>query len=233
MDIVKTYHPELLKYKNRHVGEVCYIFGSGPSFLKFKKQEDGIFIGCNHIIKDQYIKKNIKYYFFGHGYTVYKDNTTPRGNHKKEVDDLGNHIEKFCMVSRNNDISVHKFTINDIKNLKNINAIPCDINLNNIYDNIESNSFLNHSIVFPATQFALYSGFSKIYLVGCDCNAYAEKNHKYFFYDDNKKNKKIDYNIVKWWREMYKFKNLHYPNTKFVNINPIGLKNIMDQDIYT
>jgi len=232
MNIVNTYHHELLKYKHSHVGEVCYIFGSGPSFLKFKKQEDGIFIGCNHIIKNQYIKDNIKYYFFGHGYTIYKHENSLYGNHKKEVDDLGNHIDKFCMVSRNNDISVHEFTIEDIKNLKNINALPCDINLNNIYEKIESHSFLNHSIVFPATQFALYCGFSKIYLVGCDCNDYSTTDKKYFF-DDNKNNTSIDYNNVEWWRKMYEFKNLVYPNTKIVNINPVGLKNMMDEDIYT
>ena len=68
MNIVKKYHSELLKYKNIHVGDVCYIFGSGPTFNRFKIQEEGIFIGCNHIIKNKYIRENIKYYFFGHGY---------------------------------------------------------------------------------------------------------------------------------------------------------------------
>jgi hypothetical protein len=232
MDIVNTYHHNLLKYKNIHIGETCYIFGSGPSFLKFKKEEEGIFIGCNHIIKNQYIKDNLKYYFFGHGYPIYKNNNSLYGNHKKEVDTLGNHIDKFCMVSRNNDISVHEFTIEDIKNLKNINALPCDINLNNIYENLENHSFLNHSIVFPATQFALYCGFSKIYLVGCDCNMYSCTDKKYFF-DDNTNNTSIDYNNILWWKKMHEFKNLVYPNTKIININPVGLKNLMDQDIYT
>ena len=63
MNIVKKYHSELLKYKNIHVGDVCYIFGSGPTFNRFKIQEEGIFIGCNHIIKNKYIRENIKYYF--------------------------------------------------------------------------------------------------------------------------------------------------------------------------
>ena len=63
MNIVRTYHPELLKYKNKHKGETCYIFGSGPTVNSFKLQEPGIFIGCNHIIKHEYIKKNLKYYF--------------------------------------------------------------------------------------------------------------------------------------------------------------------------
>ena len=55
MNIVHTYHSELFKYKNKHIGETCYIFGSGPTFNKFKLQEPGIFIGCNHIIKNNYI----------------------------------------------------------------------------------------------------------------------------------------------------------------------------------
>ena len=41
MNIVETYHPQFLKYKNKHQGETCYIFGSGKLIicLKFKMRE--------------------------------------------------------------------------------------------------------------------------------------------------------------------------------------------------
>ena len=40
MDIVGIYHKKLLKYKNIHKGEVCYLFGAGPTLNNFKKQEN-------------------------------------------------------------------------------------------------------------------------------------------------------------------------------------------------
>tara|TARA_Y100001970_G_C14153313_1_gene814006 strand:- start:723 stop:1412 length:690 start_codon:yes stop_codon:yes gene_type:complete len=227
MNIIKIYHKELLKYKNKHKGETCYIFGSGPTFNSFKLQEPGIFIGCNHIIKHEYIKKNLKYYFFGHGYTIYTSEDSIYGNHKKEVDNLGNEVEKFCMVSRDNDFSFHNFTEESIKNLKDINAIPCDMNLTHINIELDKEAFLNHSIVFPAIQFALYAGFSKIYLVGCDCNCMGYNT--YFFRNIEQKN--LDYSLISFWKQMYNFKKETFPNTKIININPIGLKGLMDGDI--
>ena len=90
---------------------------------KFKIQEKGIFIGCNHIIKNDYIRSNLKYYFFGHGYIYHNnDNDKLYGNHKKEVNNLEYDIEKFAMVSRNNDLNVHRFTQETINELYNINA---------------------------------------------------------------------------------------------------------------
>jgi len=230
MNIVNKYHKELLKFKNVHFGETCYIFGSGSSVHQFKIQEEGTFIGCNHIIKNNHIKENLKYYFFGHGYMEHKtDNIPIYGNHKKEVDALNNDIQKFAMVSRDNDISVHLFTPESIADLKNINAIPCDINLNFIYADLENNSFLNHSIIFPAVQFAMYAGFKKIYLVGCDCNGYFHSNG--FTGACASKAEPIDNDLVYYWKQMFEFKKIVYGDCSIININPVGLKGLMDADI--
>ena len=229
MIIIDTYHPQLLKYKDLHKGETCYIFGSGPSFNQFKLQEEGVFIGCNHIIKNLYIKNNLKYYFFGHGYTEYTTDNSPFGNHKQDVDTTGNHVEKFCMVSRDNDFDVHKFTSESIKQLENINALPCDININTLYKDLEHHPFLNHSIVFPATQFALYAGFKKIYLVGCDCTGYFGTNG----YLSNIQYGTLDRDLISWWEKLYQHKNNNYPTAQLISINPVGLKGVMDFDIYS
>lgn len=228
MNIVKTYHHNLLKYKDKHKGETCYIFGSGPSLNNFKIKEPGIFIGCNHIIKHKYIKDKLKYYFFGHGYAVLNSDDDPvYGNHQKEVNNLENHIEKFAMVSRDDDILVHKFTKEIINNLHKINAIPCDINVTNFFENLHEKSFINHSIVLPACQFALYAGFSTIYLVGCDCSGYYHSNS----FDLKHTNFHIDKDLIYWWSGLYKHKNKHYPSAKMISLNPVGLKGIMDNDI--
>ena len=228
MSIVETYHKKLLKYKNKHIDETCYIFGSGPSINKFKIQEKGIFIGCNHIIKNDYIRSNLKYYFFGHGYIDHNnDNDKLYGNHKKEVNNLEYDIEKFAMVSRNNDLNVHRFTQETINELYNINAIPCDLNLTNYYTDLDKNPFMNHSIVLPACQFALYAGFKTIYLVGCDCSGYYHSNS----FDLEDKNNQIDTGLIDWWSKLYIHKKTYYPKTKIINLNPVGLKELMDDDL--
>ena len=229
MNIINEYHKELLKFKNLHLGETCYIFGSGSTVQQFKIQEEGTFIGCNHIIKNAELKEKLKYYFFGHGYMEHKkDNTPIYGNHKKEVDSLDKNIQKFAMVSRDNDNSIHLFSYQEIKNLKNINAIPCDINIHHIYKDLEIKPFLNHSIIFPAVQFAIYAGFKKIYLVGCDCNGFFHTNN----FINGIKNTKIDNDLVYYWKQMFKIKNLYYSDCTIININPIGLKGLMDKDLF-
>jgi hypothetical protein len=229
MNIVELYHPQLLQYKNKHQNQTCYIFGSGPTVNDFIEQEPGSYIGCNHIIKNEQIKNKLQYYFFGHGYMEHNNDNTPiYGNHKQEVDNLPYDLEKFAMVSRDNNIDVHGFTYDDIERLTTINALPCDINIHNINKDLEYNSFLNHSIVFPAIQFALYCGYTKIYLVGCDCNGFYHSNSYH-----NNTNTNVDNSLVYWWEQMYNFKQNYYPDVNINSINPQGLKNIMDNDIFT
>jgi hypothetical protein len=245
MDTVGIYHKKLLKYKNIHKGEVCYLFGAGPTLNNFKKQENGIYIGVNHTLQKKEIRDNLKYYFFGHGYHyLTREEKKLCSGHKEMVDALNHNIvEKFCMVSLNNKfIPQHKFTPERVEALSKINAIPCDMNLHAFYTDIHNNSFMNHSIIFPAVQFALYAGFTKIYLVGCDCTG--SFHSKGFSHKNGNKTINgalaMDEKVVGpgghfkgWWEKLYKHKNKHYPNVKIININPVGLKNKMDKDIFT
>ena len=221
---------KLVEFRNLHLGETCYIFGSGSTVRDFKIQEEGAFIGCNNIIKIPEIRKNLKYFFFGHGYMQRNRDDIPIwGNYKREVDTLDKNIQKFAMVSRDNDIDVHGFTSNVIKNLKRMNAIPCDMNLDKLYKNLERRPFLNHSIVFPAIQFAMYAGFKKIYLVGCDCNGYFRNNS---FIDGARDRRDVDRQLTKRWVNILEFKNLNYSDCSIININPVGLEGMMDGDIF-
>ena len=46
-------------------------------------------------------------------------------------------------------------------------------------------------------------------------------------------NFKIDRHLIYWWKRLYKHKNEKYPLSKIINLNPIGLKGMMDNDINT
>ena len=142
MNIISEYQKDIIKYKNIYKNKSCYIIGSGPSINSFQEQEEGIYIGCNHIIKNKNFKNKLYFYFFGDGYTKYIDDSNKiYGNHKKEVDDLDIKINKLCMVSLNNNLNVHGFNKNIIDDLyKNKNTIPCDMNLETLHKNLEKKS---------------------------------------------------------------------------------------------
>jgi hypothetical protein len=192
MNIVNTYHKQISQFKNKHVGETCYIFGSGPTVANFKEIEPGVYIGGNHIIKNSEIRDKLKYYFFGDGYKKYQNETSSKvyQNHYKEVNELPYDLQKFCMVSRDNIlIRGLGYSQKDFVQLSKINAIPCDMTIQNINKDIDISPFYNHSIVYPQVQFALFAGFTKIYLVGCDCTTYSKSKQQisrqpYFFHGE-------------------------------------------------
>lgn len=92
------------------------------------------------------------------------------------------------------------------------------------------------SIAFPALQFILYTNPSKIYIAGCDTNANGHFSNKGLndkqigFY----KNDQADVNnlLKKQWAEFKLFRDIYYPDTKIISINPVGLKGLFDKDIY-
>ena len=220
---------QIAKYKDIHKNQVCYIFGSGPSVNKFKMREPGVIIGCNHIIKLKWIRNQVKYYFFGDGYLKYgtwNRNNPPYFNHQHDVNTLGNHVDKFCMVSRNQKL-IHGFTPALIKKLTQINALSCDLTVNGFFKDISTEPFMNHSIVFPAVQFALYAGFTKIYLVGCDCDGVYHTNG----FNTQNTTSEINKVLLETWKKLKIWKNTEYPHSKIVSLNPVGLIGIMDEDI--
>ena len=246
LDVVEKYHKKFKAYENKHKGEVCYIFGCGPTVNDFKPVEDGVYIGVNRILQKKEIRDKLKYYWFGHKYWMDTINRSNGTCHKKMVDELPYSIEKFCMGTvQGKWHEAYNFsdTLEQINQLTKINAFPCDLCLNTFHKDLSTNPILGHSSVFPATQFALYAGFKKIYLVGCDAFVApvkewtAHKGKAVNQYDEfwmlSKLKGKNDPHLLEWWKKIYSFKNKNYPDVKMININPKGLKNLMDEDIYT
>lgn len=232
MNIVNKYHKNLLQFKNKHKNEVAYIFGSGPSIKKFKKQEDGIFIGGNNILFNEYIRNNLNYYFTVHGYKESSWRKVYKEGNPYDLNKLDKKIKVFCVVSRSNCLGSHDITLQDLKDMEEKNYQPIDIynGIGNHTPNIESESMMNSNICITMTQFALYCGFKKIYLVGCDCT-YCTTNIRNYFWTGLKTNKLL-HKRIKHWKSLINYKQKYYDEVKIININPIGLKNSFDKDIY-
>ena len=235
MNLVQKYHKQIKKYENKHLNETCYIFGCGPTINNFKEIEKGVYIGGNRIIKNKEIKDKLGYYFFGHKYfnnIINEDGS----NNKDDIDALPYELNKFAVLTLDNCYhNTYGFTddIDQVEQLYAINAIPCDLTTKHIYKDISQAPFINHSIPYPMVQFALYAGFKKIYIVGCDCTIPFNSNQYNEFWQPINNNIRIDQHLLYWWLKIKKFKDTIYSDAKLINFNPIGLKNLLDNDIIT
>jgi hypothetical protein len=247
------YHNDLLKFKNTHKGETAYIFGSGPSIKQFNIIEDGIFIGCNHILLNHDINNKLKYYFFGDGYnytgaanTVIKFNTEMTC--KERIDHVINYrdITTFCSAFMNNEL-FHGFSQKQVDELynKKVHILNLTKDIDNLKPELDE-MIVDHSIIFTCLHFALYCGFLKIYIVGCDCSS--ENGSSYFFLNKSdiseipNVTRQLNRNLTQYnassilpniWKKMKIFKDTHFPNTKLISINPVKLKGLLDSDLYT
>lgn len=80
------------------------------------------------------------------------------------------------------------------------------------------------SVVFAALQFIFWTNPKRIYLVGCDVS---ESGHF------NQKNNTLDCSRVKLgWLKVKEFRDIYYPKTEIISINPVGLVGIF-KDIYS
>ena len=91
---------------------------------------------------------------------------------------------------------------------------------------------LNSNVAFPIMQILLYMGFSKIYLVGFDASGGGRWNYLNAYWNCER----YAQSVVQWPKRWYFFRKWQkeaYSNVKIINVNPVGLKGMMDEDIFT
>ncbi len=79
-------------------------------------------------------------------------------------------------------------------------------------EDISKYAMLAHSIVFPALQFILYTGISKLYIVGCDGG---------WTLGPIQSGDKV---LINLWREFKCFAESYYKDVDIISINPVSLK---------
>jgi len=158
------------KFLNKHKGEECYLFGNGVSLRSFDlyKFSDKISFGCSLLMLHKNISDlNIKYYVEHHPLVFSK---YWRGTK------TGMHIEKnplydfFHANSAKYEMFVHAIDYFSTKQYSNFNYIhnfkKHDLSLDTL-DFSKSSSFVKGGL-YSMIGLAIYMGFKKIYLVGCD-----------------------------------------------------------------
>lgn len=204
--VISHQHQEIFtKYKSIHYGEDIALVASGSTLNQYNPIENCIHIGVNKVIT----RKDIKFdYFFIQDYSGSKDYINEVNNfngikfygrqayHRKNTDTVQGCIPEFEIENAKANLYYTSYPFHQFK---------YDIRFAGLAD--------YKSIVFAATHFALWTRPKRIFLVGCDCSN---------LYFDKAKGKDFSY-LKKGWEDLKKFKEIYYPDTEIISINPIGL----------
>lgn len=215
------------QFKNKHYGQTAVLTATGPSLLHYTPLKNCKYLGVNN----SYLKITPDYWFAIDGQNL-----------TEHFEELGKtEFTKFygqCITS----VKRHGY-INKSENLR-YHIPDCVIEKSNnghkfyfshpsleINRDIETQALPDlGSCVFPAMYFALYAGFKKIYIVGCDCS-----NNGYFNNDiqsERWQKGKIQQILLRGWYTFKDYYEIFNPDVELISINPVGLKG-MFRDVYT
>ena len=159
------------KYFNLHLGQECYIFGNGDSIKYFDLAlfSDKISFGCNALrLHKDFQKLNLKYYISVHPlefapiWRGYKTGFYLEKNPYYKLHQGFQNTGYIHFVHPSNYLFIKNKT--NFRFIHNLNRYPISLEY---CDFTTSSSFVNGSLQ-TMVGLAIYMGFKKAYLVGCD-----------------------------------------------------------------
>ena len=230
----KDVNKVLKKYENIHEGETAVLVGGGPSIDKFKPIKDALYVGVNWIGKDKLFNQELEdfitvdYYFM-----------CDRDRHMSP--DFKVKKQKFCssLIGEGNTFKEwpqYHLTHEDAKK-HNAIILGTSTRQDAFYKDISNNPIRSGTVTMAALLFILYTGVSKLYLVGQDCSGNtafgSSENNLYGVGWGSKENKEYQGPpIINCWNYAKKFINKEYPEVEIISINPVKLKGFF-KDEYT
>ena len=234
---------------NVHQNQSAVVFGAGPSLLDYKEIDDGSFVrvSCNRqIFREEILPFHLYINVDGGGggdHSYVKD-------FKEDIDSYQPIYAKFYGVHwvvlyeayvdagaipfmvYTTKYRKHQYTNNT--GMKKTTRVE-DVDLVHTVEFSNDLSVmpvaLNSNVAFPIMQFLLYMGFEKIYLVGFDASGGGRWNYPNAYWNCGN----YGQSVVQWPKRWYffrKWQKKEYPDVKIISVNPVGLKGMMDDDIY-
>ena len=211
------------QYKNNHKGGVGVIVATGPTLQYYKPKHRYIHFGVNTAY--QYKEVSLDYWFAVDITSIRKYlpdikerefvkfiAQTPLRYPNPYCVQQGRHIPDCFIEECKN---AHKFYFNQGA----FHTFFTDITTQPLPD--------LGCCVFSAVYFALFTGVSKIYLVGCDTSMTGHFNGDEQAWADSSVRV-----ITSGWRSIKNFSEIFYPETEIISVNPVGLRGIF-KDVYT
>jgi hypothetical protein len=151
-------HNDLLKFKNKHKGEDCFILGNGPSLAKLDLS----------LLKNKYVfglnKIHLMFELQPELELDYHVSVNPLVLEQTKNQLLNNVYNSFSFIP----FSIGKeLNLINTRNIKFINTTGAPYKFN---DNITKPINEGWTVSFVALQVAYYMGFQNIYLIGMDNN---------------------------------------------------------------
>lgn len=203
------------KYQNSFLGQSCNVFGTGPSLVKYKRNNAKINIGVNEII---YYDTIMDFYFLadaGNKTRGYKSDPAKYEAYSPTIDKFYRSAKSLCNHPKlPSNLTGSYYTTNHLLSCYKSGKNP--IMIDTFSEKIHEFIVDGGSIIFDAMQFALYCGFQTINLIGCDCD-YKDGS----FYAD--KSKCRGKNMISGWSVMKKFIDNQYPEVNVITVNPVEM----------
>lgn len=221
ISMAQNIHPNTFgKFKNINCGKEVVLVATGPTLNKYKPIKNAIHVGVNSAI--YYDKVDLDYYFL----QDYREKSIaiPKYIIENQKDTCtyffgGYDYSQFQTIVPESDLLLIKNAYRYIVDFESTYRYF-------IYDLLSLPLADFRSIVFEALQFIFWTNPKKIYLVGCDANISG-----YFNSSDNKNTLYLN-DVMIGWNKLKQFRDIYYPDTEIISINPIGLKGLFS-DIYT
>ncbi|MDR2341584.1 MAG: hypothetical protein LBD84_00890 [Campylobacteraceae bacterium] len=216
---VNCLHTQSFKvYKNIYYGKDIVLIATGPSLNYFTVPiKNAIYVGVNKAFL--YEKITLDYLFI-------QDYSATKEYIEKSINYKNSNLKRFYGKRYGANWSVPDELAKKHKAAQyfhfGLNKVPFALDIT--FDYLADFA----SVVSSALQFILFTNPKKLYIVGCDCKAIGH-------FDTNRvKGNESTYETVKdGWRKFKEFAQIHYPNIQIISINPIGLKGLFKDEIYT
>lgn len=209
-------------YKNKHSSEKCFILGTGPSLTTLTSSQldvlnGEILFGTNSLYKAEIGAKIFpKYYSLLDNlyWTERSDTFHDVVRHYKDKPPI--FITDHRAISLANSAN---------KSDKNIAIHSSKYPACKMSEQLDTNIFGAMNVVSYSILAAIYMGFEKIYLLGCDYNAFCSfgRGHAY---DDTSELKTVDYNLAFYLRFYWITTEFHYLISKLAKSKGIVIENL-------
>jgi hypothetical protein len=226
-----NYNEHFKNIKDIHMGKTALLFASGSSLNIFEDTfgDNVIRFAVNGVILHPEFRNNLDYYVWAGDINIPEHHVPSDTYIRDAIKYLDNDTKKYVCCWTNNEI-IHpnwgvqtQISPEDASKLDGFNLFNQSSKLKNqITTDISINGLSGHSVIFQALNIIIYTGITKIILVGCDAGG----EHSY---DNIINNDTCDWtpgSLVGHWKNVRNFLKKEYPNVQIFNKNPIGLKNI-------
>ncbi len=219
--IIKKSSQKNSKFKNIHLGERCFILATGPSVknqdLRYLQGEYCIGVSYfflhkdieliqprYHIIAPAHPPITFESYqsLFQKMYSKYSnDFDCFLGNNRYQYS--GSHFLRNYPEYNNNKVHIIEYSSSQELDEQNY--------FNDSVWDICASPFIPRTVIYSAIQLAIYMGFKKIYLLGCDHDYLVDiaRVTDHHFYEEKQGQKEIEEQVLKsfdtemWFREYY------------------------------